>query len=385
MRGLPNEGEPLRIRWVFRWGHQVLTSISKLCNRLRVSYSHEASELGEVMIPSLRSSSVISRRAICLGSLGSAIWSRGLLDLLTVHQAAAAGITGVFIEPEDGRAPVIDEIAAAQESITLHIYLLTDDLVRNTLRDAVERGVWVRVILEEHPFGGDGDQPETFAWLDDNGIDVRWSNPRFAYSHVKTMTVDERVALIMNLNLTEAAFTRNREIGIVTTDPLMVAEAVSLFEADWSRADEPKAGPLVVSPIDARQTILRLISEASDQLDIYAEVLRDPEIISALINAADREVMVRAAISPTEESAMPIWEDLARRGVAIRIISDVYIHAKLLIADKLEAFVGSQNLTEGSLDRNREIGIILNDDISLQRLSALFDWDFRYGVALEAR
>src|SRR5918996_443546 len=59
-----------------------------------------------------------------------------------------------FIEPGDGRAPLLDEIRAARRSIDLEVYIITDDVILQALEEAQRRGVDVRVILEEHPFGG---------------------------------------------------------------------------------------------------------------------------------------------------------------------------------------------------------------------------------------
>ena len=111
-------------------------------------------------------------------------------------------VTGVFIEPGDGRAPLLDEIDAARHAIDLEVYILTDEAILQSLEDAQRRGVEVRVILEEHPFGGGGGQEEVFARLESAGIAVRWGNPVFRFSHIKTMIVDDAVAIIMNQNLT---------------------------------------------------------------------------------------------------------------------------------------------------------------------------------------
>ena len=92
--------------------------------------------------------------------------------------------TGVFIEPGDGRAPLLDEIEAAQHSIDLEVYIVTDDVILQSLEDAQRRGIAVRVILEEHPFGGGGGQEEIFARLESAGIAVRWGNPVFRFTQL---------------------------------------------------------------------------------------------------------------------------------------------------------------------------------------------------------
>src|ERR671917_2343861 len=156
--------------------------------------------------------------------------------------------TGVFIEPGDGRAPLLDEIQAARRSIDLEVYIVTDDLILQSLEEAQRRGVDVRVILEEHPFGGGGGQEEIFARLEGSEIAVRWGNPVFRFTHIKMLVIDDAVTLIMNQNLTQSAFTANREFGVVTNRPDAVQTAAAIFAADWTRGAEPDPGLLVVSP-----------------------------------------------------------------------------------------------------------------------------------------
>ena len=52
------------------------------------------------------------------------------------------------------------------------------------------------------------------------------------------------------------------------------------------------------------------------------------------------------------------------------------VHAKTVIADGQRAFVGSQNLTATSLDRNREVGILIDDPAAIQRLQQVFEADW---------
>ena len=299
------------------------------------------------------------------------------------EQASPAPVTGIFIEPGDGRAPLLDEIAAARESIDLEVYISTDDVVLAALEDAQRRGVRVRAMLEEHPFGGGGGQQAIFDRLANAGVAVRWGNPVFRFTHIKTMTVDGEVAVIMNQNITESAFTTNRDFGVVTNEPAAVRTAAAIFEADWTRGAEPAPDPLVVSPTNAREELLGLTQEAQRSLDIYAEVLRDPELLDAFIDAEGRGVRVRLVVSPSADFAAE-REHLRAGGVDIRLMSALYVHAKAIIADGERAFVGSQNLSATSLDQNRELGIIVDDPINLARLNRTFEIDFRAGTPREA-
>src|SRR5438046_1135097 len=59
----------------------------------------------------------------------------------------------VFVEPEDGPAPLLTAINGAGKSIDLVMYLLTDRQIIGALENAERRGVRVRTLLEQHPFG----------------------------------------------------------------------------------------------------------------------------------------------------------------------------------------------------------------------------------------
>jgi cardiolipin synthase A/B len=298
------------------------------------------------------------------------------------QERVPAAATGVFVEPGDGRSPILDEIAAARESIALEVYIVTDEPILQALEAADRRGVDVRVILEEHPYGGDGRQPEIFARLERAGIAVRWGNPVFRFTHVKAMVVDDAVALIMNQNLTAASFTGNREFGVITTEPAAVGTAAAIFAADWARGGEPDPAPLVVSPTNARASLLALIEGAEESLDLYAEVLRDREVLDALGGAAGRGVRVRLLVSPAADNAEE-RAALAGAGIEVRLMTNLYVHAKLIVADGERAYVGSQNLSATSLDLNRELGIVLDDPVGLARLVRTFELDFRTALPQE--
>lgn len=292
-----------------------------------------------------------------------------------VSPVEPGGITGVFIEPGDGRRPILDEIEAATASIDLEIYIVSDDEILEALEDAQARGVAVRVLLEEHPYGGGGGQQGIFDRLVVAGIDVRWGSPAFRFSHIKMMVIDQAMLIIMNQNLTTSSFTGNRELGVVTTTPEAVRAASAIFEADWAQDAEPPPGPLVVSPTNARQSLESLITSAETSIDVYAEVLRDPGLLEAMEAASLRGVTVRVIISPSASFDVE-RASLADAGVQVRLLRSLYVHAKMILVDGQRAFVGSQNISTTSLDQNRELGIIVADPVSLARLSRVFEIDF---------
>jgi cardiolipin synthase len=319
--------------------------------------------------------------AVVLGALIALLADRYLLanfkPSTTAPTSTTAGVRGLFVEPDDGRQPVIAEIDAARKSVDVMIYLMTDDAIVDALVNAERRGVEVRVILEQHPYGGFGNPEEVAQGLSGAGAEVKWSGSAFTFTHAKTIVVDRKVALIMNLNLTRSSFESNREFGVVTTWPGEVVAAQAIFDADWSGSNPAATGKLVLSPINSREVLTDLIDGADQTLDIYLEVLRDPEAIDRLAEAEDRGVQVRIIVSPDRDPvAQEILSDLVDRGAEVRFISDPYIHAKAIVVDGERAFIGSQNFTATSMDENREIGLLVEDRPMLDRLHTIFDADF---------
>ena len=288
-------------------------------------------------------------------------------------------VSGLFVEPDDGHDPVIDEFSAAACTIDVSIYILSDDVVIDSLTTAAARGVRVRVTLEEFPFGGGGGQVEVKEHLERQGIEVRWSASDIRFSHAKYAVIDRQVALIMNQNLTASAFTSNREFGVTTTGPASVAQAQEIFDRDWRHdpLNDP-AGPLLASPTNSRDRLLDLINGASQTIDFYAEVIRDDEIVAALGAAESRGVEVRLIVDASmDEGTQEVAAVLHDWGGEIRLAETLYIHAKLMVIDGDQAVVGSQNFTPTSLDDNRELAIIATDPLILERCAAIFERDWQ--------
>jgi phosphatidylserine/phosphatidylglycerophosphate/cardiolipin synthase-like enzyme len=91
-------------------------------------------------------------------------------------------------------------------------------------------------------------------------------------------------------------------------------------------------------------------------------------------------VRILVPANPTAD-ALQIYRDLERDGVQVRLLADAYSHAKAIIIDGTSAFVGSQNLTQTSLDKNRELGMILTDQPNLDRLAHVFESDWSISPA----
>ncbi len=325
----------------------------------------------------------IAAAALLLALLGLVIWN---MQSPPAPQASGAlpvyhGSLELLAMPDAGSAPVMQAIDGARESIRLKIYLITQDAVVDALARAVQRGVDVRVIIEEQPFGGGESNALAKQALVAAGVQVRARPGAFVYSHEKSLVVDDRRAYIMTHNLTNSSFNRNREYMAVVEDKAVVAEVARVFDADWERVEPDLASSLLVwSPVNSRPHIEALVQSAQVSLDVQHTSLLDEGVIGLLADAAQRDVRVRvttpAILDPSEWEWEPIMK-LHEAGVALRFLDDPYVHAKAIIVDGQTAMIGSQNLTANSLQNNRELGIIFDDPAAVNRLARVFlqDWN----------
>jgi cardiolipin synthase A/B len=219
---------------------------------------------------------------------------------------------------------------------------------------------------------------------------VKWSSPAFQLTHEKSLVVDGKSALIMTLNLVHSAFTRNREYGIITHDPVEVREVLEGFNADWSRTKltPPAHSALLWSPVDSRQKLLTFIDGARQSLVLEQEEMQDVEIQRHLADAAKRGVAVRALVAaPFADSGgadpnLRGERQLESAGATVRTLDQPTLHAKMWLADGGRAIVGSVNVSKSSLDDNRELAIEVSDPAIIRRIAQTFEKDWAVGAPI---
>ena len=299
----------------------------------------------------------------------------------------ASGLN-VFVEPDSGPGPVVDAIRGAKKSVWVEMYLLTNKSVISALEEDANNGIDVRVTLEQHPYGGGSVSPqETLDKLKAAGVKAQFSNPSFALTHAKIMLIDSTTVYIMTSNFTNAAlgtgsYTKNREYDIVDSSSQDGQAVAAIFQAAWNRTNASFTDAnLVVSPLNARSDFDALIGSAKHTLLVTGEEMQDSGIEQDLVNAAQRgvkvEVILPAPSGSSSDSNSSGIATIKQGGVSVREDSRLYMHAKIIVVDGKKAFVGSENISTQSLDRNRELGIIVSDSGVLNTLQQTFssDWN----------
>jgi cardiolipin synthase len=288
----------------------------------------------------------------------------------------------VFVEPDAGEQVILNAINGAQKSIWLEMYLLTDKNIIQALENAAGRHLDVRVMLDPNPYGG-GSPQSTLDALQAAGASVEDTSPSFTLTHEKGMIIDGNTAFIMTCNLTYSALNgKNREYGIIDSTPQDVQEAINIFTADWNRTSVQVTDPnLVVSPNNSRAMLTNLINSAKTSLILEEEEMLDSSMEQALVNAEQRGVAVQVILASPQSGSSndpngPGIAVLKAGGVQVEEDTQLIMHAKMIIADGKLAFVGSENFSTTSLDKNRELGVLVTDSQILSTLQQTFQSDW---------
>lgn len=299
----------------------------------------------------------------------------------TAAPVARAGSVRLLVEPDAGKAAVLDLVAAARRSVWAELYLLTDVDAIAALVGRARAGADVRVLLEPAPYQADTANQPAFAQLAAAGADVRWTTARFKYTHAKVFTVDHAALAVLTLNLTASGLASNREYAAVDTDPTDVAAMEAVFTADQlGMATQAPGGRLVTSPESSRSTLLGLFDGARSSLAVETEELADPAAVEALLAARARGVAVTLAWPGPTAGAPSTFGTLAAAGATVRAVDAPAIHGKVAVADASAVYLGSANLSATSLDANREVGLRLDDPSLAARIASTVTADAATGI-----
>lgn len=286
----------------------------------------------------------------------------------------------LYVEPAAGDSPILSIIQQARREIDLNVYFLDSRPIISALEAAKRRGVRVEVILDGKPYRmSPWKVRKEFATLKQDGIQVRAAPARFerqyVFDHAKYVC-NGHACEIGTANFDWSAFHKNREYLYVTANPRMVTAARDVFHADWSNRPAG-AGPrryLVLSP--GSESKLAAVIGQPGKVDIETEEMGDDRAILDAIAAKGNQawVIVPGTVSRQDRKNLD-W--LKTKGVHIGFMprSDVYLHAKM-IAGNAESFIGSENFSDSSLNRNREMGVLLTG-APIRQLEVQFNADWK--------
>jgi len=272
----------------------------------------------------------------------------------------------LIVQPDAGIGPIVTAIKQAKKSIDILIFRLDRSEITQALEAAVSRGVRVRALTAHTNRGGTKSLRKLEMRLLEAGVTVSRTADDLVRYHGKMMIVDQRLLHVYGFNFTGLDIAKSRSFGVISKNKKLVNEASKLYMADFDRRPyTPGYERLVVSPENARERLGRFISGARKQLLIYDPQVSDDAMLRLITERVKAGVDVRV-IGKVEAK----WNVESQRYPGKRL------HIRTIIRDGKRAFLGSQSLRRLELEKRREVGVIITDEIVVREMLDVFEKDW---------
>ncbi|MCH8518346.1 phospholipase D-like domain-containing protein [Candidatus Gracilibacteria bacterium] len=272
---------------------------------------------------------------------------------------------------------LVNYIDSAEERVWLEVYIFTEKRILEALIRASNRGVDVKVLLENNPYMAPYLNNKHYTALKDTGVSVKWSDPlNYALNHSKFMIVDERV-FVSTGNYSYSSFNSNRDIFLEVFHQEIVGELGRLFLHDYRHEPFGVLHPnIVLSPDNSRQKIESLFLGANEKIDMYFPYMSDEALLDLVIDTAERGVEIHFILGEdARENSHNEIIRLINAGVNIYFMRRPKLHAKTILMDDKILYIGSINFSFHSMNSNREVGLLLKDTGIITEFQKLFKKD----------
>lgn len=273
---------------------------------------------------------------------------------------------------------IVSKIDTAKEKVYLETYILTEKRVKSALKKAHKRGVDVKVILEQNPYKANTLNNKAYNELKDAGVNVIWDGDNYALTHTKMLLIDDEV-IIWTGNYSYSTFKYNRDMFIVSKDKELLKKAYKLFEIDFSKKkwlvyDDG----LVLSPYYSRNKLNYMLDNAKEDVVFYAQNFSDKETLEKLINLQNLWINVSWVISAKNDLGND--DEISKMkevGIEIYDLTSPKIHAKALLIDKKYLYIWSVNYSYYSIDKNRELWLIITNKDIIDEFLKVYEKDVK--------
>jgi len=147
-----------------------------------------------------------------------------------MYTTVMIAIAGSHTASADDKADARAHVASATRTLEIEALYVTETSLRNAVGAAADRGVAVRVIIEDP-----SDQPQnadTRTYLEAKQIPVHYAVGQF-YLHAKLVIADG-VAFVGSQNFSSPGLQMNREVGGLLVEPSAAQVERDQFELDWT-------------------------------------------------------------------------------------------------------------------------------------------------------
>jgi len=258
----------------------------------------------------------------------------------------------------------------------LRIYEFTNPSVKSYLKNLADRWTSIKIIVENNKYQQYRNTmtqlKEYFTWY--KNVEVKPDNQmKTEYVHAKTL-VSKDSFIIQTANLTKSSFEWNREYIFASENENVRKSLEEIFGKDWSGSTITRDDihpNLLVCPVNCRLVIENILSWAKKSIRIQNQYITDLGILKILREKSDLDMKIVLADTDDNDYVRKyFWPEV------VRILKKYYNHTKMILVDDKYLILSSINLSENSMDKNREIWVILIDKGLINEFKSNFieDW-----------
>lgn len=278
------------------------------------------------------------------------------------------------------------------QQLSFWLYNFTYDDTKRFFHELWVNGTTIKGIMESEQYAAKDNQiANLMEWFADNDNITIIPDDRLEieFQHAKTF-LTEKAFIMQTANMTFSSFSKNREVFFMSTHTWVLESLQQLFNHDWQwlpTAADALHPNLVVCPHNCRSRIESLLQSAQASIVMYQQYITDNDIQKILTQKQKEWISIKIILGDIGEKKNSsnsknnqkntdekFYESL---GSMLQKQSNPYVHAKAILVDDQFLLIGSMNMSDMSLDKNREIGILLmnKEQIDTFKRTFLKDWE----------
>jgi len=281
-----------------------------------------------------------------------------------------------FRSPGESLSKELHYFNETKHDVRLRTYDFTHKEFKNIVKNLAKNDVNIRIIVEDNKYKQFQNTlkvlSQEFSWY--QNIQLKSDKQMGTeYTHAKVNLIDSGF-IIQTANLTNTSFASNREHFFQSTHSWIRKSLYTIFEKDRNgeKITMKDIHPnLVICNINCRGVIENLLNSAKESIIIQTQYITD-DAIRNILKAKKSLPEFKLLVADTDDN-----DELIRffGNEYAKKFKQYYNHTKMILIDHKILLLGSMNLSSTSLDKNREIWIILLDTDIINEFSSQFQKD----------
>lgn len=286
----------------------------------------------------------------------------------------------LYLSPNNTFEPFLESLEW-NENIEIQIYDFTQKEIKEKFHDLLKKWTNISMIMENYKYN---QYVNTWNQVQDefgiySGFSIENDNKMWTnYIHSKIVLLDNGF-WIQSANLTQSSFFSNREHFFYSENKEILENLKYIFQKDFvgEQIYEKEIHPnLLICNINCRDWIEELLESAKKSIKIQTQYIVDPAIQNILKNKSDLDIKIMLANTDNNYDIMKYFGPLKAR-----YIDDFYVHTKTILIDDEVLLIWSMNLSDNSLDNNREIWILITNNDIIREYLQWFEEDRKISKA----